>query len=118
MKLIFLCRGEEAFYNMQYYFAWARRPMLGRISSHLNPGLPITVICGSKSWIDAVNKRYTGRTADLIREARPEGSYVGVAFLEAGHHLHAEKPQAFNQIVREVLEVVDRGEDQGGCGLI
>ncbi len=91
--------------------------MLSRLRSLLDPRVPITVISGGKSWLDAVHKHRGGetKTADLIKEARPEGSYVAVEMVEgAGHHLHAEKPHEFNRIVREVLEQVDSGKDERG----
>ena len=101
-------RGEEAFYHMQYYFGWARNPMLSRLTSDLHPSVPITVISGARSWLDAVNRDRLDKTANLIKRARPEGAYVGVEVLEgAGHHLHAEQPQEFNQLVQEVLTKVD-----------
>lgn len=95
---------------MQFLFGWAQRPMLTRLKSQLDPKLPITVISGGKSWVDAINRERHGRIADLIKEARPEGAYVGVNIVQdAGHHLHAEKPLEFNRIVREALERVESG---------
>ena len=86
--------------------------MLTRLKSDLPPRVPITVICGARSWLDAVNSGRLGRTGDLIREARPQGAYVGVEVMEgARHHLHAEKPHEFNHIVREALDTVE-GEDR------
>lgn len=83
------------------------------MSTNLDPRIPITVISGAKSWVDAINRNRLGRTADLIKEARPEGTYVGVELVaDAGHHIHAEKPQEFNRIVKEVLARVDAGEDR------
>ncbi len=74
--------------------------------------MPVTVICGARSWLDAINKDRLGRTADLIKESRPEGAYTVVEVLpEARHHLHAEQPEEFNRIVREVLAAVDIGRD-------
>ena len=106
------CRGEEGFYHMQYYFAWAQRPMLSRLKSQLDTRIPVTVICGGKSWLDAINRDRLGRTGDLIKEVRPEGAYTEVEVLpEARHHLHAEQPQEFNRIVKAVLATVDTGRD-------
>lgn len=111
-----MCSGESAFCNMQYYYGWAQRPMLDRLKLQLHPDVPITVIAGARTWLDAVNRNRLGKTADLIKEARPEGSYVGVEVVEeAGHHLYAEKPQDFNRIVLKVLGLVDSGRD-GGSG--
>ena len=89
--------------------------MIPRVSSQLDARVPITVIFGEKSWLDAINSRNKlKKTAYLIKEARPKGAYVNVAMVGgAGHHLHAEAPQEFNRIVQEVLDVVDSGEDGG-----
>ena len=88
--------------------------MLTRLNSQLDAGIPLTVITGAKSWVDVVNASQ-GRTADLIKGARPEGSYVGVEQVaDAGHHLHAQRPEEFNKIVKEVLARVDAREDGRG----
>ena len=83
--------------------------MLSRLKSQLDPSVPITVICGAKSWVS----KSSGSVADLIKEARPEAAYTVVEVLpEARHHLHAEQPQEFNRIVKEMLDAVDCGKDQ------
>lgn len=110
-----LCSGEEAFYSMQYFFGWAQYPMLPRlVSSRLSVKVPITIISGERSWLDAINRtRLKKRTAELVKDTCPEGAYVGGATIQgAGHHLHAEKPEEFNSIVKEVLEVVDEERDR------
>lgn len=93
--------------------------MLARLNTNLDPNTPITVISGARSWVDALNRKRLGRrTGDLIKEARPEGAYVGVELVaDAGHHLHAEQPHEFNRIVKEVLARVDSGVDREGIGL-
>ena len=108
--------GEEAFCNMHYFYGWAQRPMLDRLKLQLHHQVPITVIYGARTWLDTVNKKRLGKTADLIKEARPEGAYVGVEMVEeAGHHLYAEQSHKFNEAVLKVLDVVDSGSD-GGSG--
>ena len=99
---------------MQFLFGWAQRPMLSRLKSQLDPSVPITVICGAKSW---VNRSHRGNAAELIKEARPKAAYTAVEILpEARHHLHAEQPQEFNRIVKEMLDAVDHGKDHVGTG--
>jgi len=61
---------------MQYYFGWAQRPMLDRMKLQLHPRVPITVICGSRTWLDAINSNRMDKTANLIKEARPDSSYI------------------------------------------
>ena len=87
--------------------------MLHRLQSQLPHTTPITIISGERSWVDAINRQRHGRTGDLVRGARPAGAYVGVEVVSgAGHHVHAERPQEFNRIVKEVLARVDLGRDQ------
>ena len=95
---------------MQYYYAWAQRPMLARLHQ-LNHDIPVTVISGTKSWM-----KFTTfddkHTAEQIAAARPSTSYVGVHYVdEAGHHVHAQQPDQFNRIVNDVFKLVDSGED-------
>jgi len=93
---------------MQYFFGWAQQPMLMRLKSQLDPSIPITIIYGERTWLDAINQKQ-GRTADLISRARPEGAYVGVNMIrEAGHHVHAEKPAEFNEIMKELLKRINQ----------
>lgn len=91
---------------MQYYFGWAKRPMLTRIDTHLNPQVPITMIYGVKSWMDI-------KTGEKVREIRPN-SHVDIVYVkDAGHHVHANQPEAFNSIVNRVCSLVDAGKDKG-----
>ena len=54
-------------------------------------------------------------TGERIRELRPQ-SYVQVHYVRrAGHHVHADQPEAFNSVVREVCYLVDRNEDTEPC---
>lgn len=102
--------GELAYYSMQHYFAWAKHPMLNRLSSELSPTVPITVVSGSRSWLH-MGQTEGIRTPDRIAESR-QGSYVDVKYVEgAGHHVHADCPVEFNQIVNAVLLSVDSEQD-------
>lgn len=95
---------------MQYYYGWAQRPMLSRLNQ-LNHNIPITVIGGSKSWMNYVNFDEVP-TAKQIAAARPSSSYVSIHYVDnAGHHVHAEQPDKFNSIVNDVFKSVDKGED-------
>lgn len=88
--------------------------MLDRMKLQLHPRVPITVISGARTWLDAVNRKRLGKTADLIREARPLTSYMKIEVVEdAGHHPYAEKPEEFNRMVLNVLDTVDTGADGG-----
>lgn len=92
---------------MQHYFAWAKRPMLRRISTHLNPDLPVSIIYGGRSWVYRLNTA----VMQLFQEAR-SNSYVATHFIEeASHHIHADRPEQFNTTVMSILHVVDTNAD-------
>ena len=93
---------------MQHYIGWAKRPMLVRMGAQLDARTPVTLIYGTKSWMRFVDKT---RGEEAVRIHRPS-SYVGVHWVEgAGHHVHADKPEAFNTIVNGVCSLVDTRGD-------
>ena len=82
--------------------------MINRIGSDLAASVPLTFIYGARSWMDS-------RTGERVKEVRPH-SYVRVHYVRrAGHHVHADQPEAFNAVVREVCCLVDRNEDIELC---
>lgn len=84
--------------------------MLARLDQ-LNHNIPITVIGGSRSWMNFTTGK-DDRTAEQIAAARPSSSYVGVHYVDdAGHHVHAQQSDQFNRIVNGVFKLVDSGED-------
>ena len=97
------------FYKMQKYYAWAKRPMVPRISSQLaNSTLPVSLIFGARSW----NLTYNSSVIEQFSEAWPEDSYVGTYLVDdASHHVHADKPEQFNETMREILDIVDSSAD-------
>lgn len=102
--LLSLLSGEDAFYYLQIPVAWAKRPMLKRIDSGLDSSVPISFIYGNRSWMDP-------SSGEKVRELRPL-SYVRVyRIARAGHHVHADRPEEFNQAVNNVLKIVDRNKD-------
>jgi pimeloyl-ACP methyl ester carboxylesterase len=97
---------------MQHRFAWAKRPMLHRIGTDLNPDLPVSIIYGTRSWVYSLDKS----VMEQFSGARPEGSYVGTYLVDdATHHVHAHKPEEFNETIREILEIVDSSADLTYC---
>ena len=81
---------------MQFQYAWAQRPMFPRLTSDLDPSIPITMIYGVRSWMDS-------SSGERLRESRPN-SYVDIHYIKrAGHHLHAEQPEEFNRVVNFIL---------------
>lgn len=50
-------------------------------------------------------------SGEKVRELRPH-SYVRIyRIARAGHHVHADKPEEFNQAVNNVLKIVDKNKD-------
>lgn len=43
--------GESGFHSMMSGFGWAKNPLVRRIHK-LDPNLPITLLYGSRSWVD------------------------------------------------------------------
>lgn len=66
---IVFCSGESAFHAMMHGFGWARHPMLRRMHN-VRHDKPITLLYGSRSWIDK-------SSWDLLKAAR-ESNYVNV----------------------------------------
>ena len=82
---------------------WARRPMLERLNT-LNPNVSISLIYGTRSWADI-------STGEKIYAIRPD-SYVDVHYVKgAGHHVHADSPTIFNDIVNMTCDLVDEGRN-------
>lgn len=83
--------GESAFHAMMSGFGWAKFPMVKRIDK-LREDIPITLIYGSKSWVD-------NSASDIIK-AKRMNAYVNVQVIQgAGHHVYADRPDVFNKHV-------------------
>ena len=91
-------------------YGWAKHPMLPHLGGSLDRRVPITVILGQRSWMKSV---WSGRcVGEAISELRPE-SYVEIHEVpEAGHHVHADQPELFCEIVNGVCEMADSGRDR------
>ena len=82
-------------------YGWARHPMIYRIGN-IDRNVPITMIYGSRSWIESSSGRET--------QTRRSGSYVDVQVITgAGHHVYLDKPDKFNEIIENVCQAVDNG---------
>ena len=76
--------------------------MIYRIGN-IDRNVPITMIYGSRSWIDSTSGRET--------KERRSGCYVDVQVITgAGHHVYVDKPNKFNELVEKVCQ----NEDGGG----
>lgn len=83
-------------------YGWARHPMIYRIGS-VDKNIPITMIYGSRSWID----HSTGKET----KERRNGCYVDVQVITgAGHHVYVDQPSKFNELVEKICQNVD-GDD-------
>ncbi|KAK8789094.1 hypothetical protein V5799_021130 [Amblyomma americanum] len=94
--------GESAFKAMMTQYGWARHPMISRIGE-LHQGVPMTFIYGSRSWVDK-------QPGIRVQRLRPE-SEVDVEIIDgAGHHIFADKPDQFNEIVMKICRGADAAE--------
>lgn len=93
--------GEAAFKAMTDEAGWARHPMMYRLNS-LDWRLPITFVYGSRSWIN--------RQPGLQIKYSRLNSYVDVQVVEgAGHHVYADKPEEFNNMINSICDSLDSG---------
>ncbi|KAF7281539.1 (Lyso)-N-acylphosphatidylethanolamine lipase-like isoform X2 [Rhynchophorus ferrugineus] len=91
--------GESAFHTMMSNFGWAKNPIVRRID-RLDKRIPITLLYGSRSWIDH-------SAEDIIKLKRSDSYFKLQVINGAGHHLYADKPEAFNQIVNDACAFTD-----------
>lgn len=92
--------GEVAFKTLNEGFGWAKRPMLERIGD-VDSSISMTFIHGSHSWID-------NRIGYEVKYIRGD-SFVDVQIVrQAGHHIYADRPQLFNNIVCRTCDMVDQ----------
>ncbi|KRZ79571.1 Abhydrolase domain-containing protein 4, partial [Trichinella papuae] len=78
-------------------FGWAKRPMVKRLPL-MSRNIPITFIHGSRSWVDqkpgiTIQKLLNNKTSVRVEIVRA-----------AGHHVYADQPCAFNELVQSCVE--------------
>lgn len=88
--------GENAFRNMNFLLGWAKCPMIKRIR-YLDSDVPISVMYGSGTFFDH-------RTAYELKCIRPESSVDIYIVKNAGHDIHVDNAEDFNEIMAEILE--------------
>ncbi|CAK1584291.1 unnamed protein product [Parnassius mnemosyne] len=91
--------GESAFHALMIGFGWAKNPMVHRVGQ-LDPKLPITVMYGSRSWVD-------NTTGELLCQNRPNSKTYVQVLNGAGHHVYLDKPDLFNKYVIEACDRAD-----------
>lgn len=127
--------GEMAFQKLCTFTAWARMPMLERIID-LESHISVTFIFGSRSWVDrqsgfqakyilataatamtpeeiataaAAAAAASASSSDELESTDDEFERVNVFILNgAGHHVYADMPDEFNQMVLKVCADVDK----------
>ncbi|XP_071957612.1 (Lyso)-N-acylphosphatidylethanolamine lipase-like isoform X2 [Antedon mediterranea] len=102
-KYIYHCNvqdpsGEVAFKSLQDGLAWAVNPMINRVMQ-LNETIPLTVLYGSKSWMDT-------KIGHSIKYLRKESKVTVEIVQGAGHHVYADKPESFNKIVQDICREI------------
>lgn len=97
--------GESAFHCMMSGFGWAKNPMVRRIDQ-LDSKIPITLLYGSRSWIDH-------SAGEVLKEKRYNSYFKLHVISGAGHHVYADKPEAFNQIVVDACSYTDTLIERG-----
>ncbi|VEN39291.1 unnamed protein product [Callosobruchus maculatus] len=91
--------GESAFHAMMSDFGWAKVPIVKRID-RLDAKMPVTLLYGARSWVDH-------SAGDIIKEKRTSSYFKLQVISGAGHHIYADKPEAFNQIVLDACNYTD-----------
>ncbi|BFZ12606.1 hypothetical protein BsWGS_15645 [Bradybaena similaris] len=93
--------GEVGFSRVSLNFGWAKKPILERIGAWPE-ALDVTFIFGARSWVDSSSGK-------VAKKLRPR-SYVDIqVIVGAGHHVYADRPKAFNDMVQKICEAVDEG---------
>ncbi|XP_005096462.1 1-acylglycerol-3-phosphate O-acyltransferase ABHD5 [Aplysia californica] len=93
--------GETGFGRLSIPFGWAKKPLVDRVVNWV-PELDVTFIFGARSWVDSQPGYET-------RNHRHD-NYVDVQVISgAGHHVYADRPLAFNNMVDMIGEAVDNG---------
>lgn len=91
--------GESAFHGLMTGIGWAKNPMVKRMDQ-LHPAVPITVLYGSRSWVD-------NSTGHILSEYRQNSKTYVQVINGAGHHVYLDKPELFNKFVLEACARAD-----------
>ncbi|XP_022128589.2 (Lyso)-N-acylphosphatidylethanolamine lipase isoform X2 [Pieris rapae] len=91
--------GESAFHTLMHGFGWAKNPMVRRVDK-LHSALPVTVLYGSRSWVD-------NTTGQQLAQHRPDSDTTVQVINGAGHHIYLDKPDLFNKYVNEACARAD-----------
>lgn len=85
--------GESAFKALALPYGWPKYPLVHRLED-LDPGVQLTFIYGSRSWIDRQPGHYI---QDILGNDR-----VSVHIINgSGHHVYADKYAEFNDLIKQ-----------------
>lgn len=80
---------------------YAKNPLVARFKNVED--FPITIITGSESWINRISD------FGAIQDELSHIDHLRVILIEdAGHHVHADQVDDFNEAVNEICESVQR----------
>ena len=72
----------------------------------LQASIPISFIYGTNSWINS-------SVIEQVRNSRYlSDHFEAYRIPDAGHHVHADQPKAFNDTVNTILKIVDEDSDE------
>uniref|UniRef100_F6XKZ6 AB hydrolase-1 domain-containing protein n=2 Tax=Ciona intestinalis TaxID=7719 RepID=F6XKZ6_CIOIN len=91
--------GESGFKQMNQDLGYAYKPMLSRIGG-LRKDVPVTFVYGARSWMD-VNSGH--ETQNLL----PDNHVEVYSVKGAGHHVYADRPELFHEIIDTVCDALD-----------
>ena len=79
---------------------FAKNPLIHRFKDHFPDDKPVTIITGSDSWVNGISDFQT--TQDILSDKKLRVYFVD----DAGHHVHADQPVVFNDIVSRICNKV------------
>ncbi|XP_062843516.1 (Lyso)-N-acylphosphatidylethanolamine lipase [Trichomycterus rosablanca] len=86
--------GEVGFRAMCESLGWAKKPMIKRVNL-LPPSMPITLVYGARSWVDS-------NSGTHVANIRGQSPTQVVLIDDASHHVYADQPDKFNQVVENI----------------
>ncbi|MCI4390946.1 hypothetical protein PGIGA_G00128580 [Pangasianodon gigas] len=90
--------GEVGFRAMCGSLGWAKKPMIQRVNL-LPSSMPITMVYGARSWVDS-------STGTHVAQIRGKSPTRVVLIDDASHHVYADQPEEFNQVVENICSTV------------
>lgn len=100
--LSLLFSGEVAFKTVSETMIYAKNPLVSRFKDSIMD-FPITIITGSESWISRITD------FGAVQDELSGGQNLRVFLIEdAGHHVHADQADEFNEMVNTICIEVQK----------